>query len=177
MPIVSTQIIAEAVQQDGRRRYRYRYTFSEGPMREYDRNMTPVGFDPVADAAACIPKIEGRAKNEELNNIYRDVISGKDYATRRDALVFNTVDELEAFILKRTANLLREQTNEQIQADVHRIIAFEIVFQASPARIGGLMGISTGDANGFKGNVNALMIGVTGYAPGAGVPLYPDVGE
>ena len=172
MSIIDTQIIEEAVQHDGRRRYRYRYTHSEGKVTEFDRNLTPVGFDAVTDAAAKIPEIEAQEKDAELLRIYNAVIGGKDYATERDEAIFNTVDELESFILKRTGNL-RTSTNQKIQENVHKIIAFQLVFEASASRIGGLMGIPTGEAQGFKGDVNVLMIAVQGYTPTVGP--FPEV--
>ncbi len=135
--------------------------------------MHPPGADLAGLAAAKIPEIEAQEKDAELRRIYQSVIDGADYATERDAMLFNTVDELETFILKSTANLGRPMNNANIQSDVHKIIAFEVVFQSSPARIGGLMGLSTGEANGFKGEVNALMIAVTGYTPT--IPTFPEV--
>lgn len=185
MPITNTDLIVDGTpQHDGRQRGRARYHFSEvdpktgvGKVVEFDFNMRPPGTDFAALAAAKLPEIETQEKDAEVRRIYADVINGADYATERDAMLFNTVDELETFILKSTANKLRTLDNATIESDVHQVIAFETVFQSSASRIAGLLGnVPTGgpgSAGEFKNSVNALMIGVDGYEPT--LPTYPEV--
>jgi len=174
MPIIDTQIIAEPVQHDGRRRYRYRYTFSEGKEAEFDRNMTPPGFDAVADAAAKIPDVEAGEKDAEVRRAYQAVIDGADYLTELTGLLFNTATEFNSFIAKSTANKLRSLDNQTIQDELHQVIAFPEVFNASgPVLAGWLGNVSVSVANGWKGMVQALRIGVMNYAPT--VPTYPEV--
>ena len=175
MPIIDTQILEESVQHDGRQRFRARYTFSEGKTVEFDFNMHPAGTDFVALAAAKLPEIEAQEKNQELRRIYDSVVDGADYVTERDAALFNTVDELDAFMLKKTANLLRTVNNSTIKADTHKIVAHEFVFQMGFLRISNLMGISMIQAPIFRMKVNSLKNSVKGYNPS--IPTYPEVEE
>jgi hypothetical protein len=174
MPITATEIIAGAPQHDGRIRYRYRYTHSEGPVTEFDRNLTPVGFDAAADAAAKIPDIEAQEKDKEVRRIEQEIIAGAAYPAIRDAAIFNTAAEVDTFLMKRTANRLRPLNADTIRDDAHAVVQMEIVFQASGPEIGALLGISTTDANNFKSEVQALVDGVKLYDTSF-LPTYPEV--
>jgi|GEM_PF-5318358 len=174
MPITDTQIIAEAVQHDGRQRGRARYHFSEGKIVEFDFNMRPPGTDFAALAAAKIPEVEAGEKDAEVRRAYQAVIDGADYPTQAAALLFNTATEFNSFIAKSTANKLRSLDNQTIQDELHQVIAFPEVFNASgPVLAGWLGNVSVGEANGWKGQVQALRIGVMNYTPT--IPTYPEV--
>ena len=114
-------------------------------------------------------------KKQELRRIYDSVVGGADYVTERDAALFNTIDELDAFMLKKTANLLRTVNNSTIEADTHKIVAHEFVFQMGFLRISNLMGISIVAAPIFRMKVNSLKNSVKGYNPS--IPTYPEVEE
>jgi hypothetical protein len=174
MPIISHVIIPGQPQHDGRIRYRYRYTHSEGPITDFDRNLTPVGFDAEADATATIPQVEAQVKDEEVRKIEREIIDGALYPAIRDAAIFNTADEVDTFLMKRTANRLRPVNAQTIARDAHAVVQMEIVFQASGPTIAGLLGLSVTDANNFKSEVQAIVDGVKLYDTSF-LPTYPEV--
>ena len=174
MPITNTQIVGGAVQPDGRQRFRYHYTHSEGKVTVFDRNMVPSGFDTVADAAAKLPEIEQQVQDEELRQIENDIINGGDHAILKAAAIFNTADEVDTFLMKRTANRLRPVNAQTIAEDAHAVAMMEFVFQASGPTIGGLLGLSTQNANKFKSEVQGLVDGIKLYDTEF-LPLFPEV--
>lgn len=128
----------------------------------------PVGADINATMLARVPSLEASNKSNELRTVYQRVVNGSDWATLRDSLAWNTVDELETFVLQRTANRLRRidgiLENSIIQNETHEVIAFPILFQSSGPRINTLLALgSVNDANTFKQRVQALAVGITEF--------------
>lgn len=176
MGITNTQSVKGATQPDGRFRLRHHFTHSEtGKTTVDDRNLVPSDFDVVADAAARLPVVEQQVKDQELRRIENDIINGAAYPAIRDAAIFNTADEVDTFLMKRTANRLRPVNSQTIESDLNAVVQMEAVFdEASGPNIATLLGISTPEGNSFKGKVLGLAGEVNGYDTEF-LPLYPEV--
>lgn len=174
MPIISSRIIQDDLQADLRRWVRNEHTFSEGIVRTPSPRLVANDFD--ADAALLIevPQLEASEKSSEKTRLEALIINKHDYVETRDSAIFNTLDEMEEFFVKRVSNRLRELTNERIGLDVPVIILFKSpLFDSSAPRLASLLGVSNQLANSLKSQVQALTISVEGYSHA--IPIYEDV--
>jgi len=172
MPITTSEILLDDLQGDGDRYLKYRWTFGSGRHRTTTVRR-PGGWDAAGELADKIPVIDAEEKEIELRQIEQTIIDGADYTTTVNAAAENTLLEVETFLIKRMANLLPDVSNESIQSDVHQLVAFDTLFEKSASELGSMLGVPTGQANGFKSAFFGLFDGIDNYSHGVGP--YPEV--
>lgn len=168
MAIISSVIEQQRLQRNGSTFVREAHTDHVGKQHKRAYR-APAGSDINATMLARVPSLEADAKENELRQVYRHVIAGADWVTARDSLDWNTIDELETFVLKKVANRLRRNDAGELepsilQNDIHEVIAFDTLFQSSGPRINTLLGLgSVADANEFRARVQDLTLTVNNY--------------
>ncbi len=174
MPIISTDIIAESVQHDGRRRYRYRYTFDTGDVEEFDRNLTPVGFDATADSVAKATDIEAEVKQRELVRAEEFLLGGGTLAQVQAKKKYNTNAELGTYILKRMANRLDNVNRDTLENDLAALFLLRDIFaEVTDNQLASLLGVPLADATAWRASFTTMRDGIAGY--GHNFPRYSEV--
>lgn len=162
MGIVSSEIVEDATQHDGRRWVRYLYTWAEGIQRTYGPRLVPSDFDAAADMAAQVSGMEAREKRRELNQVDERVfVQGENPKTL--PLVLNTRDEALTFVLKRMANA--------DELDAARYARLAGLFTDS--EIATLLGVLEVDATDWRSKLAALDTSIKDYDHS--LPDYEDV--
>ncbi len=174
MPIISTDIIAEAVQHDGRRRYRYRYTFDNGDVEEFDRNLTPVGFDVATDSIAKVADIEAEVKQRELVRAEEFLLAGGTLAQVQAKKKYNTNMEIGTYILKRMANRLDNVNRETLEDGLAALFLLKDIFaEVTDAQIANMLVVPVADAVAWRASFTAMRDGISAY--GHNFPRYSEV--